>query len=431
MKRSVICKILMLWMVAVLLTPAAGSRAVTMDWDVAGTALNETHKRWLAYISIFVVPKLINYYGTREQALDSAAVVTWWSLTEGVLRFEQDTHPKNPVSYSNCNGNKSQSATTVCTSGAWQIGIGAIQSPTSVSAANAIIPDLEEILEEGYPNSTVEAVLRMVSRHAGYPGNGSVENAIVESTGRLRAAWLNRVGVVAFVQQYPRILNECWDQCKSWCFKSCGRGSWYETDKWAPNRATANAAIADLREIIDDINVYSKFIDVLPDHPFRNEINWMKTEKITSGCSNGGIFFCPDANVKRDQMASFLAKAAGWTPYWGVDYFSDDDGNVHEGYINRIKQKGVTSGCGGTNYCPNNLVTRGQMATFLCKAKGWGPYWGVDYFSDDDDSVFEGYINRIKQKGITSGCGGDKFCPNNYVPRKHMAAFLYRTFELN
>jgi hypothetical protein len=45
--------------------------------------------------------------------------------------------------------------------------------------------------------------------------------------------------------------------------------------------------------------------------------------------------------------------------------------------------------------------------------------------------VHEGYINRFKQMGITAGCGNGNFCPNNYVPRKHMAAFLYRAFELN
>ena len=142
MKRSVIGKILILWLMLMLLAPAMGTNdilaagKIEMDWDVAGSSLNAVEKRWIAYISIFIVPKLKNYYGSRDAALDNASVVAWWSLTEGVLDFEKDTHPQNPVSYSNCNGNKSQSATTACTSGAWQIGIGAIQSPTSTSEAN-------------------------------------------------------------------------------------------------------------------------------------------------------------------------------------------------------------------------------------------------------------------------------------------------------
>ena len=37
----------------------------------------------------------------------------------------------------------------------------------------------------------------------------------------------------------------------------------------------------------------------------------------------------------------------------------------------------------------------------------------------------------IKQKGLTSGCGNGNFCPDGCVPRKLMAVILYRAFELN
>ena len=35
--------------------------------------------------------------------------------------------------------------------------------------------------------------------------------------------------------------------------------------------------------------------------------------------------------------------------------------------INQIAAAGITLGCGGTNYCPNEPVTRGQMAAFLVR----------------------------------------------------------------
>lgn len=41
--------------------------------------------------------------------------------------------------------------------------------------------------------------------------------------------------------------------------------------------------------------------------------------------------------------------------------------------ISNIFQRGITGGCGGTKYCPNQAVTRGQMAAFIdrvFKAKG-------------------------------------------------------------
>jgi hypothetical protein len=44
-------------------------------------------------------------------------------------------------------------------------------------------------------------------------------------------------------------------------------------------------------------------------------------------------------------------------------------------YIEALAAAGITSGCGGGNYCPDAAVTRGQMAVFLAKALGlhWAP----------------------------------------------------------
>jgi hypothetical protein len=42
-------------------------------------------------------------------------------------------------------------------------------------------------------------------------------------------------------------------------------------------------------------------------------------------------------------------------------------------YIEALANSGITSGCGGGSYCPDNYVTRGQMAVFLSKALGL--YW--------------------------------------------------------
>lgn len=39
-------------------------------------------------------------------------------------------------------------------------------------------------------------------------------------------------------------------------------------------------------------------------------------------------------------------------------------------FIEALYNAGITAGCGGGNYCPNNPLTRGQMAVFLAKALG-------------------------------------------------------------
>ena len=39
-------------------------------------------------------------------------------------------------------------------------------------------------------------------------------------------------------------------------------------------------------------------------------------------------------------------------------------------FIEAFSRAGITGGCGGGNYCPDDPVTRGQMATFLAAAMG-------------------------------------------------------------
>jgi hypothetical protein len=39
-------------------------------------------------------------------------------------------------------------------------------------------------------------------------------------------------------------------------------------------------------------------------------------------------------------------------------------------FIEALAASGITGGCGGGNYCPDNPLTRGQMAVFLSKALG-------------------------------------------------------------
>jgi hypothetical protein len=39
-------------------------------------------------------------------------------------------------------------------------------------------------------------------------------------------------------------------------------------------------------------------------------------------------------------------------------------------YIEALAKSGITGGCGSGNYCPDNFITRGQMAVFLAKGLG-------------------------------------------------------------
>jgi hypothetical protein len=157
---------------------------------------------------------------------------------------------------------------------------------------------------------------------------------------------------------------------------------------------------------------------------FKSDIEWVFNAGITSGCS--AERYCPNDPVTRAQMATFLARAlhlSGPAP----DAFTDDNGSIYEPNINLVAREGIASGCGGTNFCPNGLVSREQMASFLARALHLsGP--APDAFTDDDTSIHEPNINLVAREGIATGCGGTLYCPLANVTRGQMAAFLHRAF---
>jgi len=166
---------------------------------------------------------------------------------------------------------------------------------------------------------------------------------------------------------------------------------------------------------------------------FFDDINWLADSGITRGCNPPvNDQFCPKEFVTRGQMAAFLVRALGYTDDAGGNLFIDDDQSVFEGDIDRLGAAGAARGCNppvNDRYCPGSYVTRGQMAAFLVRALGYTDDGGGDLFVDDDESVFEGDIDRLGTAGVTRGCNppvNDRYCPGSYVTREQMAAFLHR-----
>ena len=115
------------------------------------------------------------------------------------------------------------------------------------------------------------------------------------------------------------------------------------------------------------------FSDVAGYRTWWGHINYFKTHNITTGCTPDGLSYCPDRDVTRAHMASFLARAFGLNDGSQVPDagFTDvNDRGAHAESINRIAALGITTGCtpDRLSYCPNRSVTRAQMATFILRA---------------------------------------------------------------
>jgi len=112
------------------------------------------------------------------------------------------------------------------------------------------------------------------------------------------------------------------------------------------------------------------FNDVPPSHTFFKWIQKLSELGITDGC--GTAQFCPDASVSRGQTAVFIIRArfgAAWRlVYPAIPLFSDvPSSHAFFPWIQKMGQIGITSGCTPTQYCPNDNVTRGQMAVFIMR----------------------------------------------------------------
>ncbi len=104
---------------------------------------------------------------------------------------------------------------------------------------------------------------------------------------------------------------------------------------------------------------------------FQADINRLAASGITLGCNPpANTNFCPDGKVTRGQMAAFLKRGFN-LPGTNTDFFTDDEASIFEGDINRLAASGITLGCNppaNTNFCPNQTVKRDQMASFLARA---------------------------------------------------------------
>ena len=145
---------------------------------------------------------------------------------------------------------------------------------------------------------------------------------------------------------------------------------------------------------------------------------------ITGGC--GGDRYCPGSGLTRGQMATFLARATALRPI-ETDAFTDvRRGTPHGHNIGAIAESGVTAGCSADRFCPNREVTRGQLASFLTRALEL-PAGDATGFGDvPRDHPHAAGIGALSRSGITEGCGAEAFCPDHTVTRGQAAAFLDR-----
>ncbi|MEP6995121.1 MAG: DUF1800 family protein [Acidobacteriota bacterium] len=126
---------------------------------------------------------------------------------------------------------------------------------------------------------------------------------------------------------------------------------------------------------------------------------------------------------------------------WLADFNDVAASNPFHASIESILRDQITSGCANGNYCPDNPITRAEMAVFLLKAEHGGGYnpppaTGTVFADVAAGDFAANYIEKLSAEGITSGCTSDppgpalpNYCPAASVTRAQMAVFLLKVYD--
>ena len=181
--------------------------------------------------------------------------------------------------------------------------------------------------------------------------------------------------------------------------------------KWTQNGGTAE----------------NPFVDVKEGAYYYDAVLWAVEQKITSGTS--ATTFSPDASCTRAQMVTFLWRAAGSPKVEnGKNPFTDVKADAY--YYDAVLwavEKGVTSGTSATTFSPDATVTRGQTVTFLYRNAGSPEVSGTMPFTDvEADAYYAKAVQWAVQQKITTGTSESTFSPMSDCTRGQIVTFLYR-----
>lgn len=183
----------------------------------------------------------------------------------------------------------------------------------------------------------------------------------------------------------------------------------------------------DVGDSNDSAPVEKRFNDVSPDAWYYEAANWAYDHKIARG--EGGGRLNPNKLCTRGEMLTFLWRAKGSPEPSGTGKtFSDVAPDAY--YAKAVQWAAgmkIVKGEGGKRFNPDAPVTRGEAITFLYRASGT-PTEAGSRFNDVPESAY--YAEAVEWAvglDIAKGMGGKSFSPSSPCTRAQALTFLYRS----
>ncbi|NOZ95386.1 MAG: carboxypeptidase regulatory-like domain-containing protein [Acidobacteria bacterium] len=152
------------------------------------------------------------------------------------------------------------------------------------------------------------------------------------------------------------------------------------------------------------------------------------------GLVQGRVMILHDTPYQVDDVTLCLTKAFNDMPVDG----NGDPTDWTDPYVHSVAGARITLGCGGGNFCPNDIIPRGVVARWLILAEhgpDYSPPVCTGIFSDVICELTPNadYIEALFNEGISAGCfynpgtGERRFCPDQAFNRQEMAVQILRT----
>ncbi len=143
--------------------------------------------------------------------------------------------------------------------------------------------------------------------------------------------------------------------------------------------------------------------------------------------------FQPEAGCTRGQVVTFLWRCAGKpSPRKKTVPFADvKSGAYYRDAVAWAVDQGITNGTSASTFSPDETCTRGQIVTFLYRAMRSPKVKNTKCAFKDvrPDAYYYKAMLWAVEKGVTNGTSARAFSPNDICTRGQVATFLYRALE--
>ena len=149
---------------------------------------------------------------------------------------------------------------------------------------------------------------------------------------------------------------------------------------------------------------------------------------IVNGFGDGT--FGPDEFLKRSEAVEMIFAAGDFEEDDSVDYDFTDVPTRISAMVDALAEEGVISGFSETQFGPDAMLQREEMAKILVEAFDYDLEGAEESdFSDRGQTTLYPYIDVVAQEGIANGYENGEFGVGDKILRKDFAAMLYRAMD--